>query len=111
MAADILTAALGLLLATSPAPTFIRAAGGLLIVVGVAHGFLAGQARRGNKRFALAGVGLALAAVAFLAVLLLFGASLLAIIIVSTSMATMIGGAALMQGKPAQAWFDSEDGS
>jgi uncharacterized membrane protein YjgN (DUF898 family) len=111
VAADILTAALGLLLITSPAPTFIRAAGGLIIVVGLAHGFLAGRARRGDKRFAFAGVGLALAATAFLAVLLLFGASLLAIIIVATIMALMITGSAMMQGKPAQAWFDSEAAS
>lgn len=108
VAADILTATLGLLLITSPAPTFIRAAGGLIIVVAVAHGFLAGRSRRGDKRFAYAGVGLSLAAVAFLAVLLLFGASLVAILIVAGIMALMITGSALMQGKLAQAWFDSE---
>jgi hypothetical protein len=108
VAADVLTAALGLLLITSPAPTFIRAAGGLIIAVGLAHGFLAGRARRGYKRFAYAGVGLSLAAIAFLAVLLLFGASLVAILIVATIMILMITGSAMMQGKLAQAWFDSE---
>jgi uncharacterized membrane protein YjgN (DUF898 family) len=108
VAADVLTAALGLLLITSPAPTFIRAAGGLIIAVALAHGFLAGRARRGYKRFAYAGVGLSLAAIAFLAVLLLFGASLVAILIVATIMILMITGSAMMQGKPAQAWFDSE---
>jgi hypothetical protein len=111
VAADILTAALGLLLISSSAPTFIRAAGGLIIVVGLAHGFLAGRARRGYKRFALAGVGLSLATIVFLAVLLLFGASLLAILIVATIMALMITGSVMMQGKPAQAWFDSEAAS
>ena len=111
VAADILTAALGLLLISSPAPVFIRAAGGLLIVVGLAHGFLAGRARRGNKRFEYAGVALSLASVAFLAVLLLFGASLVAVVIVAAIMALTITGSAMMQGKPAQAWFDGEGGS
>jgi hypothetical protein len=111
VAADVLTAALGLLLITSPAPTFIRAAGGLIIAVGLAHGFLAGRARRGYKRFAYAGVGLSLAAIAFLAVLLLFGASLVAILIVATIMILMITGSAMMQGKVSQAWFDSEAAS
>lgn len=108
VAADVLMAALGLLLVTSPAVTFIRAAGGLIIAVAVAHGFLAGRARRGEKRFAYAGVGLSLASVAFLAVLLLFGASLVAIIIIATIMALTITGSARMQGKPAQAWFDGQ---
>jgi hypothetical protein len=113
VAADILTAALGLLLISSPAPVFIRAAGGLLIVVGLAHGFLAGRARSGNKRFEYAGVALSLASVAFLAVLLLFffGASVVAIVIVATIMALTITGSAMMQGKPAQAWFDGEGDS
>src|ERR1700710_3159354 len=92
VAGDVLTAALGLLLITSPAPTFIRAAGGLIIAVALAHGFLAGRARKGYKRFAYAGVGLSLAAIAFLAVLLLFGASLVAILIVATIMILMITG-------------------
>jgi uncharacterized membrane protein YjgN (DUF898 family) len=111
VAADVLTAALGLLLISSPAPVFIRAAGGLLIVVGLAHGFLAGRARGGNKRFEYAGVALSLASVAFLAVLLLFGASLVAVVIVAAIMALTITGSAMMQGKPAQAWFDGEGGS
>jgi uncharacterized membrane protein YjgN (DUF898 family) len=111
VAADVLTAALGLLLITSPAPMFIRAAGGLLIAVGLAHGFLAGRARGGNKRFEYAGVALSLASVALLALLLLFGASLIAIVIVATIMILTIAGSAMMQGKPAQAWFDGEDGS
>jgi hypothetical protein len=111
VAADVLTAALGLLLITSPAPVFIRSAGGLLIAVGLAHGFLAGRARSGSKRFEYAGVALSLASVALLAILLLFGASLIAIIIVATIMILTITGSAMMQGKPAQAWFDGEDGS
>ena len=111
VAADILTAAFGLLMISMLTPTFLRAVGGLLVVVGVAHGFLAGRTRTGNKRFAYAGVALALATVAFLAVLLLFGASIIGIAIVAVIMILLITGSALIQGKPAQAWFDSEGGS
>jgi hypothetical protein len=115
VAADILTAAFGLLMITSDVPpsahAFIRAVGVLLVVVGVAHGFLAGRARGGNKRFAYAGVGLSLATVAFLALLMLFGASIIGIAMVALIMALMITGSALTQGKPAQAWFGSEGGS
>ncbi len=39
--------------------------------MGLAQGYLAGRARKGMKRFASAGVGLAMASVAFLAALLL----------------------------------------
>lgn len=108
--ADILSAAFGLLLITTSSPVFIKAVGVLLLLVGVGHGFLAGRARRGDKRFAYAGVGLSLATVAVLAVLLLFvfGPALSAILIVTVVMALMITGSASMQGKPAQAWFDSE---
>jgi hypothetical protein len=114
VAADILTAAFGLLMVSqSHAPIFLRAVGALLVVVGVAHGFLAGRARRGNKRFAHAGVGLSLATVAFLAVLLvrILGAAILSVAFVAAIMALTIAGSAMMQGKPAQAWFDEEDGS
>lgn len=111
MAADVLTAAFGLLLITSSAPVFVKSAGGLLIAVGLAHGFLAGRARGGSKRFEHAGVALSLASVALLAILLLFGASLIAILIVAAIMILTITGSAMMQGKPAQAWFDGEGGS
>jgi uncharacterized membrane protein YjgN (DUF898 family) len=111
LAADVLTAAFGLLLITSPAPTFIRAVGGLIVVVGVAHGFLTGQTRSGKKRFAFAAVALAMTTVAFMAVLLLFGASLVGILIVAVIMILMIAGSSLVRGKAAQAWLDDEDAS
>jgi hypothetical protein len=114
VAADILAAAMGLLMVASqgPVPVFIRAVGGLLVVVGVAHGYLAGRTRRGAKRFAYAGVGLAMATVVFLAVTILFGAfQFLGILVIAVIMVLMITGSALIQGKTAQAWFDSEDGS
>ena len=112
LAAAVLTAALGLLMATqSSASTllFFRLAGGVLVVVGLAHGYLAGRARKGQLRFASAGVGLAMASVAFLAVLLLFGSSILGIIFVAAIMVLMITGSVLIQRGPAQEWFEAAE--
>jgi hypothetical protein len=112
VAADVLTAALGMLLISLGAQVFFYAAGGLLVAVGLAHGFLAGRARSGDKRFERAGVALALATVVLLAVLLLVGAvQLVGVLIVATIMILMITGSAMMQGKVSQAWFDSEAAS
>jgi hypothetical protein len=109
LAAAVLTTALGLLLATEDIALFLRVAGGLLVVVGLAHGYLAGRARKGQLRFASAGVGLAMASVAFLAVLLLFGSSPLGIIFVAAIMALMITGSVLIQRGPAQEWLEAAE--
>jgi hypothetical protein len=112
LAAAVLTAALGLLMATQSSgstPLFFRLAGGVLVVVGLAHGYLAGRARKGQLRFASAGVGLAMASVAFLAVLLLFGSSILGIIFVAAIMALMITGSVLIQRGSAQEWFEAAE--
>jgi hypothetical protein len=107
LAAAVLTAALGLLMATQNAPLFFRLAGVLLVVVGVAQGYLAGRARKRQLRFASAGVGLAMSSVAFLAVLLLFGSSLLGIAFVAAIMILMITGSVLIQRGSAQEWFEA----
>jgi len=90
-------------------PLFFRVAGGVLVVVGLAHGYLAGRARKGQLRFASAGVGLAMASVAFLAVLLLFGSSILGIIFVAAIMVLMITGSVLIQRGSAQEWFEAAE--
>jgi hypothetical protein len=108
VAADVLIAALGLLMISLGSQAFFYGAGGLLVVVGVAHGFLAGRARGGDKRFANAAVGLSLATVPVLAVLLLLGAVQLAgALIVAAIMILTITGSRVVRGKAAQAWFDS----
>lgn len=108
LGAAFLTAALGLLMATQgTSPLFFRLAGGLLVAVGLAQGFLAGRARSGQLRFASAGVGLAMASVAFLAVLLLFGSSLLGIVFVAAIMVLMITGSVLIQRGSAREWFEA----
>jgi hypothetical protein len=110
LAAAVLTAVLGLLMvtqATASTPLFFRLAGALLVVVGLAQGFLAGRARKRQLRFASAGVGLAMSSVAFLAVLLLFGSSILGIVFVAVIMILMITGSVLIQRGSAQEWFEA----
>jgi hypothetical protein len=110
IAAAALTALLGLLMATQSAAStapFFRLAGVLLVVVGLGHGYVAGRARKGQLRFASAGVGLAMSSVAFLAVLLLFGSSIVGIIFVAAIMILMITGSVLIQRGSAQEWFEA----
>jgi hypothetical protein len=66
---------LGLLLALNQAnlPIFLRAAGGLLAVTGLALGYLARLAREGHSGFRRATVALALALVVVLALFILIG--------------------------------------
>jgi hypothetical protein len=112
LAAAVLTAVLGLLMATQAAANtalFFRLAGALLVVVGLAQGYLAGRARKRQLRFASAGVGLAMSSVAFLAVLLLFGSSILGIVFVATIMILMITGSVLIQRGSAQEWFEAAE--
>src|SRR4051794_38992001 len=110
LAAAVLLVAFGMLMATQQSASiapFFRIVGVLLAIVGLAHGYLAGRARRQNGRFARAGVGLAMATVALLTVLLLFGSSLLGILFVAVIMILMITGSVLMQRGPAQEWFEA----
>ena len=110
--ASVLAAALGLLMATQDSDAtapFFRWAGILLVVVGLVHGYLAGRARKRQLRFASAGVGLAMSSVAFLAVLLLFGSSVLGIIFVAAIMILMITGSVLIQRGSAQEWFEAAE--
>ena len=58
--------------------------------------------------FSAAGIGLAMATVAFLALLLLFGASVVAIFIVAVIMVLLIVGAVMMQRPASQQWFESQ---
>ena len=112
LGAAALTALLGLLMATQSAAStalFFRLAGGLLVVVGLVHGYLAGRARKRQLKFASAGVGLAMSSVAFLAVLLLFGSSIVGILFVAAIMILMITGSVLIQRRSAQDWFEAAE--
>ena len=107
----ILTAALGMLTLSQGGHPFIYAAGGLLIIAGLGLGYLAGRARRREGKFANAAVGLAMASVAFLALLLLFGAGAVVICIVAVTMALLIAGSVLVQRAAAQEWFEGAGGA
>jgi hypothetical protein len=108
LVAAVLIAAFGMLIASVASALFFQVAGLILIIVGLAQGYLAGRARRGSKRFASAGVGLAMASVAFLAVLLVFGGiAVFGVLIVAVIMVLLITGSALSQRATSQQWYDS----
>lgn len=109
VAAAILTAAQGLWVASqSGVPTFYRAAGVIVVIVGLAQGYLAGRARAGQVRFANAAVGLAMVSVAFLAVLLLFGGG--GVITVGVIMILLITGAVFSRRPTSQQWYERQGG-
>ncbi len=109
LVAAILTAAFGMLIASFITAFFFQVAGIILILVGLAQGYLAGRARSGLKRFASAGVGLALASVVYFAVLLMLGGvAVLGVLIVALIMILLITGSALNQRATSQQWFDAQ---
>ncbi|WP_284234950.1 hypothetical protein [Mycobacterium antarcticum] len=108
LAAAILTAAFGMLIATFSTALFFQVAGIILILVGLGQGYLAGRARNGFKRYASAGVGLALATVAYYAVLLVLGGiAVFGVLIVAVIMILLITGSAMTQRAVSQQWFDA----
>lgn len=103
--AAVLIAALGMLTLSQGGAPLVIITGVLLIAAGLAQGYLAGRARRGEARFASACVGLAMASVAFMALLLLLGAGIAVIAIVGVSMILLITGALLLRREPVREWF------
>lgn len=107
--AAVLTAAFGMLVASVSTSTFFRVAGVILVIVALAQGYLAGRANRGQQRFATAGVGLAMASVAVLAVLLVMGAAaILGVILVAVIMVLLTTGSVFSQRPASQQWFESQ---
>jgi hypothetical protein len=107
LVAAILTAALGLLIASQDNGLFFRLAGVILVAVGLAQGYFGGRVRRGQPRFASAAVGLAMASVAFLAVLILFGGKPLGALVVGVIMMLLIAGSVSIQRRSAQDWLET----
>ncbi|OFJ52715.1 hypothetical protein [Mycolicibacterium grossiae] len=106
LAGAVLVAALGLLTLTQGGHPTIVGLGVLLVAVGLAQGYLAGRTRRRHVRFANAAVGLALAAVVFLAlVLLLFGGGIIDVVLIAVTMACLIAGCVLIRRTAAQQWL------
>ncbi len=107
--AAVLTAAFGMFLSTVTSVTFFRVAGLILVAVALAQGYLAGRTNRGQQRFATAGVGLAMASVAVMAVLLLMGAAaFLGVLLIAGIMALLVTGSVFSQRPASQQWFDGQ---
>lgn len=103
----VLLLVLGMLLALNPAhlPPFLRGAGVVFAVAGLALGFVAGRTRSGDTRFRRAAVGLALPLVVLLALFILIGGGILWVL----PMVLTLVGAVLVMRASAQEWFPSEE--
>jgi hypothetical protein len=108
VAAAVLLVVLGMLLALNTAhlPVFLRGAGALFAVAGLALGFLAGRTQSGHTGLRRAAVGLALALVVLLALFILIGGG--GIFWLLPMILTMVG-AVLVMRPSAQEWFVSEE--
>jgi hypothetical protein len=103
--ASALTAALGMFIISLAPVLYAQVGAGILIVVGLVQGYLAGRTRNGQSRFAYAGVGLALASVLYLAVLILTGG--IGVIPAAVIMILMITEAVLVRREEALTWLES----
>jgi hypothetical protein len=106
----VLLTATGLLLLTWP-PAAYKLVGGLLPVVGLSIGYLAGRTRKRHARFARATLALAMATVVFLALVLLFLPLPVGVVgILGLAVIALIAGSALSQRPASQRWHDPEAG-
>jgi Na+/citrate or Na+/malate symporter len=103
--AAIVAVLAGLMVASLAKELYVQVGAGILIVVGLAQGYLAGRTRNGQMRFAYAGAGLALASVLYLAVLILTGG--VGVIPAAVIMILMITGAVLVRREEALTWLES----
>lgn len=108
LAAAVLLATLGLLLALNRAnvPIFLRGAGALFAVAGLALGYLAGRTRSGHTRFRRAAVGLGLILVMLLALFILIGGG--GVLWVLPMILSLVG-AILVMRPSAQEWYPSQE--
>jgi fatty acid desaturase len=93
-----------LALSRNNVPTFVRGAGALFVVAGLALAYLAGRTRARHAGFRRATLGLALALVVLLAIFSLIGGGIVWLLIMILSMV----GAVLVTRPAAQDWFDTE---
>jgi hypothetical protein len=103
--AAVLTAALGMFVITLAHLLYVQVAAVILVLVGLAQGYLAGRTRNGRMRFAYAGVGLAMASVLYLAMLVLTGG--VGVIPSAVIMILLIAGAVLVRREEALTWLES----
>ena len=103
---SILLVLFGLLLAVSRhnVPTFVRGAGVLFVLAGLALAYFTGRTRAGHAGFRRAAVALAFALVVLLALFSFMGGGLVWLLIMILS----IVGAVLVMRPSVQQWFEQE---
>jgi uncharacterized membrane protein HdeD (DUF308 family) len=84
---------------------FVKGAGAILLLAGVAVAFLAGRTRRGDKRFHRALVALSMALALLLVLFIVMGGPLLGAFIA----ALLIAAGVLATREKAITWFDAVD--
>lgn len=87
-----------------PAP-FLRVSGAILIVSGLALGFLTGRIRIGNWRYARAAVALSMALVIFLSILLAI--QMLGLLVAPVVLFLIIASGLVVRSSTAAAWFEA----
>jgi len=108
VAAGSVIAAMGLLMLTYPVSVY-RLVGGLLVVIGLVHGFLAGRARKGDPRFSRAALALAMASVVFLGLIVLFLPVPIGVLgLTVVAVLALIAGSVLNQRPASAAWYDPD---
>jgi hypothetical protein len=103
--AGVLLIADGLWLFWAGQLAFVKGAGAILLLAGVAVAFLAGRTRRGDKRFHRALVALSMALALLLVLFIVMGGPLLGAFIA----ALLIAAGVLATREKAIAWFDVVD--
>jgi hypothetical protein len=103
--AAVLTAALGMFIISLAHVLYAQVGAVILVIVGLAQGYLAGRMRNGQMRLAYAGAGLAMASVLYLAVLILTGG--VGVIPAAVIMILLIAGAVLVRREEALTWLES----
>jgi hypothetical protein len=103
--AAVLLIADGLWLFWAAPVTFVRGAGAILLLTGLAVAILAGRTRRGDKRFHRALVALSMALALLLVLFIVMGGPLLGAFIA----ALLIAGGVLTTREKANAWFEAVD--
>ena len=108
LAAAILLAATGLLMVTWP-PSAYKVAGVLFLAVGLVLALLAGRARKRDVRSARAALGLAMAAIAFIALVVLFlPMPIGGVVLIALTVFALIAGSVLNQRPASHRWFHPE---
>ncbi|CAN5561435.1 hypothetical protein BH09ACT8_BH09ACT8_42370 [soil metagenome] len=84
---------------------FPRVSGGIIVVAGVALGYLAGKCRAGDRRFARAAVGLSMALVVFISAMLV--TQILGLVLAPVVLFLVAASALVVRSTTGLAWFEA----